>query len=61
MLVIMIQKSKDTHEFRVPGPEHIESQAYYTNDVDDAVATAYKIHGKKIEIKFVDVSDWMEL
>ena len=43
-------------EYRVPGPEHTEAQAYYTDDREDAVGTAKQVHGKDIEIHFDDLT-----
>lgn len=39
-------------EYRVPGPNCSEAQAYYTDSVDDAVGTAKAIYGDAIRIKF---------
>ena len=39
-------------EYRVPGPDGTEAQAYYTDDRDDAVGTAKAMHGAFRTIKF---------
>lgn len=37
-------------EYRVPGPDGTEAQAYYTNDKDDATATARAMYSTPISI-----------
>ncbi|PPD07345.1 MAG: hypothetical protein CTY28_09565 [Hyphomicrobium sp.] len=39
-------------EFRVPGPDATEAQAYYTTDRTDAENTARIIHGRDALIRF---------
>jgi len=58
-LIINIQNDEND-EYRVPGPEKTEAQAYYTDDKEDAIATAKIIHGKKIEIKIIKVEEFVE-
>ncbi len=45
----------DGEEYRVPGPDRTEAQAYYTDDRADAIDTARAIHGQVI-LRFVRVS-----
>jgi hypothetical protein len=47
-------------EWRVPSPEKLESEAYYTMDIADAFNTAKKIHGKDIEIKIREVEGFIQ-
>jgi hypothetical protein len=47
-LVIITKKNG---EYRVPGPAKTEAQAYYTDDLDDALATAKLMYGGKILVK----------
>ena len=39
-------------EYRVPGPQQTEAQAYYTDDKQDAIGTAKAIYGQQVAIKF---------
>lgn len=55
--IITITYDRWNDEYRVPGINSArEAEAYYTNDRDDALATAGHIHGHglKIKIKKVD-------
>lgn len=48
------------NEYRVPstkGTKH-EASAYYTDDREDALATAIAMHGENVEVKFRSVSEW---
>lgn len=41
----------DGEEYRVPGPNGTEEQAYYTNDKDDAIGTARLVFGPDVVTK----------
>ena len=45
-------------EYRVPGPDGTEAQAYYTDDPEDAKSTARTIYGSDVQFEWVDVLDW---
>lgn len=45
----------DGEEFRVPGPDRTEAQAYYTDDRQDAIDTARAIYGQ-CQFRFVRVA-----
>jgi hypothetical protein len=55
---IVIKKSTVYNEYRVPGKKDMEASAYYTDDKEDAIATAKAEHGKDIIIKFRSVFSW---
>lgn len=48
---ITIIKNEDD-EYRVPGLDRTEAQAYYTDDKDDAIKTTRAIYGPDVKIKF---------
>jgi hypothetical protein len=52
---ITIVKNIGLNEYRVPGKKGTEASAYYTDDKDDAIATAKAEHGRNIVIKFRSV------
>jgi hypothetical protein len=45
---VNIKYSAEYGEYRVPGPNNTEEQAYYTDDKQDAVDTAKVIYGKDV-------------
>jgi len=49
---ITILKNTALNEYRVPGKKGTETSSYYTDDKEDAIATAKAEHGKGIIIKF---------
>lgn len=55
MTSIVITYSDEYNEYRVPGPDATEAQAYYTDDKEDAVDTAKAIFGAAVGIEFQDV------
>ena len=50
---ITILKHPDLGEYRVPGPEGTEVQAYYTDDLGDAIGTAKYVFGDSIMIRVI--------
>ena len=54
---ITIRKNVTYGEYRVPGRKSTEAAAYYTDDKEDAVATAKAEHGKNVVIKFRSVRE----
>lgn len=52
---ITIIKNLNYNEYRVPGKKGTEASAYYTDDKEDAIATAKAEHGKNVVIKFRSV------
>lgn len=46
----------DGDEYRVPGPDRTEAQAYYTDDREDAIDTCKAIHGRNVRVLFKRVS-----
>jgi hypothetical protein len=54
---ITIRKNVMYGEYRVPGKKGTEASAYYTDDKEDAVATAKAEHGKNVVIKFRSVRE----
>jgi len=54
---ITICKNVTYGEYRVPGRKGTEASAYYTDDKEDAVATAKAEHGKNVVIKFRSVRE----
>lgn len=53
--IVTIKKNVSYNEYRVPGKSGNEASAYYTDDKDDAIATARAEHGNDIIIKFKSV------
>ncbi len=53
---VWITKHVGYNEYRVPGKKGTEASAYYTDDKEDAIATAKAEHGKNITIKFKSVN-----
>ena len=54
---VVITKDQDG-EYRVPGPDATEMQAYYTDDKEDAIGTAkhvFKDLGEKLQIRIRSV------
>jgi hypothetical protein len=49
-VVVIVRDSEG--EFRVAGPNGSERSAYYTPYRDDAISTAYAMHGKDVLIRF---------
>jgi hypothetical protein len=49
----------DGEEYRVPGPDGTEAQAYYTDDRTDAMETAALEHPRatKIQVRLVETLD----
>ncbi len=55
MTSIVVTYCLEYAEYRVPGPDATEAQAYYTQDKDDAIDTAKAIFGANVKIEFQDV------
>jgi hypothetical protein len=55
---ITITRLVDWGEFRVPGPDGTEAQAYYTDDREDAIGTARAIYGPDVRITFRSKRDF---
>lgn len=45
-------------EYRVPGPDATEAQAYYTDDPRDARDTAKAMHGQAVKIRIRRVEEF---
>jgi hypothetical protein len=54
---VTIEKSQG--EYRVPAKDGYEDGAAYTDDKDDAIATAKRVFGKDVEIKFRSVPEFV--
>jgi hypothetical protein len=58
VIIERMENGPDTWEHRVPAPDGREAGAYYTDDRDDAEATAQAMHGQGIKLKVRTVEYW---